>query len=72
MPEYQLIEKNKNIAKRNFFDVACFRSGLFYKIFKISPPARPQQANKKDNIIICESVVMMTPHYISHRDGISL
>ena len=28
MPEYQLVEKNKNIAERNFFDFVCFRSGL--------------------------------------------
>ncbi len=28
MPEYQLIEKNENIAKRSFFDFVCFRSGL--------------------------------------------
>jgi len=28
MPEYQLIEKNENDAKRNFFDFVCFRSGL--------------------------------------------
>jgi len=24
MPEYQLIEKDVNIAKRNFFDIVCF------------------------------------------------
>ena len=28
MPEYQLIEKNENNAKRSFFDFVCFRSGL--------------------------------------------
>jgi len=28
MPEYQLIEKSENIARRNFFDFVCFRSGL--------------------------------------------
>jgi len=28
MPEYQLIEKNKNIAETNFFNFTCFRSGL--------------------------------------------
>ncbi len=35
MPEYQLIEKNIKIAKRNFFDFVCFRSGL---IIDISDP----------------------------------
>jgi len=28
MPEHQLIEKMKNIAKRNFFGFVRFRSGL--------------------------------------------
>jgi len=28
IPEYQLIEKNENIAKRSFLDFVCFRSGL--------------------------------------------
>jgi hypothetical protein len=28
MPLYQLIEKNENIAKRNFFEFACFLTGL--------------------------------------------
>ena len=28
MPEHQLIEKSEKIAKRNFFDFLCFRSGL--------------------------------------------
>ncbi len=28
MPEYQRIEKNENIAERNFFDFQTFRSGL--------------------------------------------
>ena len=32
MPEYQLVEKNKNIAERNFFDFVCFRSGLIIYI----------------------------------------
>ncbi len=32
MLEYQLIEKDGNIAKRYFFDFACFRSGLIYNI----------------------------------------
>jgi hypothetical protein len=30
MPLYQLIEKNENIAKRNFFEFACFLTGLIY------------------------------------------
>ena len=30
MPEYQLVEKNTNIAKRNFFDFVSFRSGLTF------------------------------------------
>ncbi len=34
MLEYQLIEKNENIAKRNFFDFMCFRSGLKNKDLK--------------------------------------
>jgi hypothetical protein len=28
MPLYQLIEKNENIAKRNFFKFVCFLTGL--------------------------------------------
>ncbi len=28
IPEYQRIEKNENIAERNFFDFQTFRSGL--------------------------------------------
>ncbi len=31
MLEYQLIEKGENIAKRNFFDFECFRSGLIFQ-----------------------------------------
>ena len=31
MPEHQLIEKNKNIAKRDFFDFVSFRSGLNFQ-----------------------------------------
>jgi len=30
MPEYQWIEKMKNIAKRNIFGFVSFRSGLHY------------------------------------------
>ena len=30
MPEYQLIEKNENIAKRNILDFVRFRSGLTF------------------------------------------
>ncbi len=30
MPGHQLVEENKNIAKRNFFDCVSFRSGLKY------------------------------------------
>jgi len=33
MLEYQLIEKNENTAKRNFFNFVCFRSGLKYLEF---------------------------------------
>ncbi len=32
MPRHQLVEKNVNIAKRNFFDCVSFRSGLSYEI----------------------------------------
>ena len=28
MPEYQLIDENENIAKRGFFGLRTFRSGL--------------------------------------------
>ncbi len=31
MPGHQLVEENKNIAKRNFFDCVSFRSGLISK-----------------------------------------
>ncbi|MCF6352077.1 MAG: hypothetical protein L3J06_03610, partial [Cyclobacteriaceae bacterium] len=31
MPEYQLVEKTENIAKRDFFDCVSFRSGLSFK-----------------------------------------
>ncbi len=31
-PKYQLIEKDENIAKRNFFDFVCFRSGLKVRV----------------------------------------
>ncbi len=30
MPGYQLVEKNENVAKRDFFDCVSFRSGLKY------------------------------------------
>ncbi len=32
MPDYQRIEKNENIAERNFFDFHTFRSGLEHAI----------------------------------------
>jgi hypothetical protein len=35
MPFYQQIEKNENIAKRNFFEFACFLTGLINAIFSI-------------------------------------
>jgi len=35
MPEHQLIEGDENIAKRYFFDFACFRSGLKVKRLKV-------------------------------------
>ncbi len=33
MPGHQLVEKNKNIAKRNFFDCVSFRTGTNYRAF---------------------------------------
>ena len=36
MPEYQLIDKDKNIGERNFFGLRTFRSGLKYMIFVVS------------------------------------
>ncbi len=38
MLEYQLVEKNKNIAKKDFFDCVSFRSGLNLIISKIEVP----------------------------------
>jgi len=35
MPEHQLIEKMKNIAKRNIFSFVSFRSGLNIKLLYI-------------------------------------
>ncbi len=35
MPGYQLVEKNENIAKRDFFDCVSFQSGLIYELFRL-------------------------------------
>jgi len=37
MPEYQWIEKMKNIAKRNIFGFMSFRSGLNLQFFLVAP-----------------------------------